>query len=196
MDKRDLILNAMQKLLESDKGATCSVSDIAKTAGIGKGSIYYYFKSKEEIFDSLVEREYNQIIEKCKVLVSQSQADAIRKMALLFQSYHSFVVSPSMDAYLHQQQNAAIHQKSLAKILSSLSPIVADIIRQGVEEKLFQCDYPQETAEIILSVNCFLYDQGIFTWTPEQMKSKAAALAAFLENGLSSAEGSFRFLYS
>lgn len=196
MDKRDLILNAMQKLLESDKGATCSVSDIAKTAGIGKGSIYYYFKSKEEIFDSLVEREYNQIIEKCKVLVSLSQADAIRKMALLFQSYRSFVVSPSMDAYLHQQQNAAIHQKSLAKILSSLSPIVADIIRQGVEEKLLQCDYPQETAEIILSVNCFLYDQGIFTWTPEQLKSKFAALAAFIENGLSSAEGSFRFLYS
>jgi AcrR family transcriptional regulator len=195
MDKKNLILNAMQQLLENDKGAACSVSDIAKTAGIGKGSIYYYFKSKEEIFDALVEREYNQIIEKCKVLIDQSQANAIQKFALLFQSYRSSLVSPSTDAYLHQPQNAAIHQKSLAKILSSLSPIIAGIIQQGVEEKLFRCDKPQETAEIILSVCCFLFDPGIFKWTPEQLKSKAIALAVLLENGLASANGSFQFLY-
>lgn len=195
MDKKNLILDAMLKLLENDKGAACSVSDIAKAANIGKGSIYYYFKSKEEIFDALVEREYNQIVEKCKELINQSQANAIQKFALLFQSYRSSVVSSSMDAYLHQQQNAAIHQKSLAKILSSLSPIVSGIIQQGVEEKLFHCDKPQETAEIILSVYCFLFDPGIFTWTPEQLKSKAYALAAFLENGLALEKGSFQFLY-
>ena len=195
MDKRNLILDAMKTLLEHDKGASCSVSDIAKTAGIGKGSIYYYFKSKVEIFDALVEREYNQIIEKCKTLIDQSQDNAIQKLALLFQSYRSSDGLPAMDAYLHQQQNAAIHQKSLAKILSSLSPIVADIIQQGVEEKLFHCDKPQEMAEIILSVYCFLYDPGIFIWTPEQLKSKEFALASLLENGLASAQGSFKFLY-
>ena len=195
MDKRNLILDAMKTLLEHDKGASCSVSDIAKTAGIGKGSIYYYFKSKVEIFDALVEREYNQIIEKCKMLIEQSQDDAIQKLALLFQSYRSSDDLSAMDAYLHQSQNAAIHQKSLAKILSSLSPIVTDIIQQGVQEKLFHCDKPQETAEIILSIYCFLYDPGIFIWTPEQLKSKELALASLLENGLASAQGSFQFLY-
>lgn len=195
MDKKNLILNAMLKLLESNKGAACSVSDIAKTANIGKGSIYYYFKSKEEIFDALVEREYNKIIEKCRVLIDQSQANAIEKLALLLKSYRNSVVSFSMDSYLHQQQNAAIHQKSLAKILSSLSPIVSGIIEQGIKEKLFHCDKPQETAEIILSVYCFLCDPGIFVWTPEQLKNKALALASLLENGLASPKGSFKFLY-
>jgi AcrR family transcriptional regulator len=185
----------MQKLLESDKGADCSVSDIAKAAGIGKGSIYYYFKSKEEIFDALVEREYNQIIEKCRDLVNKSDADAIQKFALLFSSYRSLHVSLCTDSYLHQQQNAAIHQKSLAKILSSLSPIIADLIRQGVDEKLFHCNKPQDTAEIMLSVYCFLYDPGIFQWTPEQLKSKASALAELLESGLTATKGSFQFLY-
>lgn len=195
MDKRNLILNAMQELLEHDRGASCSVSDIAKTAAIGKGSIYYYFKSKDEIFDALAEREYNKIIEKCKEQINKSKADAIQKFALLFQSYRSSVVSLAMDAYLHQQQNAAIHQKSLAKILLSLSPIIADIIRQGVQEKSFHCDKPQETAEIILSVYCFLYDPGIFAWTPEQLKSKASALAVLLEKGLAASKGTFQFLY-
>lgn len=194
LDKRNLILNAMQELLEHDRGASCSVSDIARTAGIGKGSIYYYFKSKEEIFDALIERQYAQIIKSCKERVGKSQGNALQKLALLFKSYRGSVVSPSVDVYLHQQQNAAIHQKSLAKILTSLSPIIAEIIRQGVEEKLFVCDRPNETAEIILSVYCFLYDPGIFQWTPEQIKSITAALATMLENGLAAEKGSFQFL--
>ena len=195
MDKAKLILDAMKTLLGRDQGTSCSVSDIARTAGIGKGSIYYYFKSKDEIFDALVEREYDQIIEKCRVLMNNSTADACQKLALLFQSYRSSADMLAMNHYLHQQQNAAIHQKSLAKILSALSPIVADIIRQGVEEKIFCCNKPQETAEIILSVYCFLYDPGIFKWTPEQLKEKASALATLLENGLSATKGSFQFLY-
>ena len=188
-------MDAMLDLLEKEKGAACSVSDIAKRAGIGKGSIYYYFKSKDEIFDALVGREYDQVIQSCKELVYKSRGDAILKLKLLFQSYRSSVSLPAVDAYLHQQQNAAIHQKSLAKILLSLSPIVAEIIQQGVEEKLFCCDKPQETAEIILSVYCFLYDPGIFRWTPQQLKDKGIALAILLENGLSAAKGSFQFLY-
>lgn len=39
MDKANIILDAMKTLLEQDDGASCSVSDIAKKAGIGKGSI-------------------------------------------------------------------------------------------------------------------------------------------------------------
>ncbi|MCG8412473.1 MAG: TetR/AcrR family transcriptional regulator [Bacteroidales bacterium] len=34
-----------------------TIEDIAKTAGMGKSSIYYYFKSKEDIFEAVVEQE-------------------------------------------------------------------------------------------------------------------------------------------
>lgn len=194
MDKRELILNAMMDLLTEEKGAACSVSDIAKKAGIGKGSIYYYFKSKEEIFDALVERVYAQIIDKCKAVIDNAQVNALEKLSLLIQSYRSSMVSSSIDAYLHQHQNAEIHQKSLAKILTSLSPIVTDIIKQGIDEKLFQCDRPEETAEIILSTYCFLFDPGIFSWTNEQLSNKTKALADLLERGLMAPKGSMHFL--
>ncbi|AKA69033.1 TetR/AcrR family transcriptional regulator [Clostridium scatologenes] len=196
MDKKELILNAMMDLLAEEKGAACSVSDIAKKAGIGKGSIYYYFKSKEEIFDALVERVYNEIIDKCKVVIDTSKVNAIEKLSLLIQSYRSSMILYSIDEYLHQQNNAAIHQKSLAKILSSLSPIITDIIKQGIDERLFQCDRPEETAEIILSIYCFLFDPGIFSWTQEQVYNKTKALADLLERGLMAPEGSMQFLCS
>ena len=39
--KYDIILDALQQLLEENNIQTISVSDIAQKAGIGKGSIYY-----------------------------------------------------------------------------------------------------------------------------------------------------------
>ena len=44
--KRERIMNAMQELLTNDSSQNISVNDIAKKARIGKGSIYYYFASK------------------------------------------------------------------------------------------------------------------------------------------------------
>ena len=44
--KYDKILDALQKLLETKELSKISVSEIAQTAEIGKGSIYYYFLPK------------------------------------------------------------------------------------------------------------------------------------------------------
>ena len=52
--KYQLILDALQSLLETRNMETISVSEIAQTAGIGKGSIYYYFPSKDAIFEAKV----------------------------------------------------------------------------------------------------------------------------------------------
>ena len=79
---------------------------------------------------------------------------------------------------------------------NSLSKVITNIIIQGTEEKIFSCDYPEEYAQILLSVFTFLLDPGIFTWTPEQRTTKLKALADILEKGLNCPIGSFSFLYN
>lgn len=193
MNKKDLILNTMQELFKEGTAGTASVHDIAKRAGIAKGGLYYYFQSKQEVLDALIEREYRNVIENCNNVLENSNCNAIDKFSLLIETYVGYYVDPSMDEYLHMPQNAALHQKSLAKILIDLSGIVSQIILQGVDEGLFICDYPNEYAEIILSTMTFLLDPGIFTWTPEQHISKMKALANILEKGLCAEKGSFDF---
>ena len=58
--KYNQILDALQKLLANHELQSISVSEIAHTAGIGKGSIYYYFPSKDAILQALVERNYEK----------------------------------------------------------------------------------------------------------------------------------------
>jgi len=195
MDKKEIILDALRNLFKEGKAGTASVSDIAKEAGIAKGGMYYYFRSKEEVLDALVTREYEDIIKSCDALIDQSEENAIMKLAFLLKSYRSSYVDASLDEYLHMPQNAAMHQKSLAKILSSLSQIISRIIKQGIEEGTFICDYPKEYSEIMMSVFTFLLDPGIFPWTGEQYVAKLKALADMLEKGLCAPKGSFDFLY-
>ena len=45
-----------------------TMEDIAKEAGKGKSTLYYYFKSKEEIFEMLAKAEINNILYKSKNL--------------------------------------------------------------------------------------------------------------------------------
>lgn len=195
MNKRELILDTMQELLREGNAGTASVSDIAKRAGIAKGGMYYYFRSKEEVLDALVERQYAEIIDSCHAIIDASNEHALAKFVLLLTSYRSSFVDSSLDQYLHSPQNAAIHQKSLAKILLALSPIISDLIEQGIREKIFVCEHPEEYAEIIMSVFTFLLDPGIFPWTPEQILTKLKALATLLDKGLGAKDGSFSFLF-
>ncbi len=56
--------------------------------------MYYYFKSKEEVFDALVERTYQNIIDDCQNIASSSGENAIEKIKTLIYSlpkfYHIF----------------------------------------------------------------------------------------------------------
>jgi len=195
MDKRTLILDALQELLREGNAGTASVMDIAKKAGIAKGGMYYYFKSKEEALDALAYRQYAQVIETCRNVLENARGSAMDKLKLLLYTYRNTAVDASVDEFLHQTQNAAIHQKSMADIVCGLSPLVAGIFRQGAAENAFVCEYPDEYAEFLVTVVTFLLDPGLFEWTTGQRAEKLKALAAFMEKGLAAERGSFSFLY-
>ena len=71
--KYDIILDALQQLLEENNIQTISVSDIAQKAGIGKGSIYYYFPSKDAILYALIERSYEKPLQTAKHLAAKTE---------------------------------------------------------------------------------------------------------------------------
>ncbi len=62
-DKRELILKTAEIIFEKYGYSKTSMDDIANEAYIGKGTIYYYFKSKEDIFLELVIKYHRMIKE-------------------------------------------------------------------------------------------------------------------------------------
>ena len=50
MNKKELIIEAAIKVFARDGLEKGKIADIAKEAGIGKGTVYEYFRSKNDIF--------------------------------------------------------------------------------------------------------------------------------------------------
>ena len=76
-EKYEKILEALRTLLETKKISQISVSEIAQTAGIGKGSIYYYFSSKEAIFDALMAKSYEEPLATAKELAKRTDISPV-----------------------------------------------------------------------------------------------------------------------
>ena len=83
----------------------------------------------------------------------------------------------------------------MASIVTGLSPILADIVRQGIQEGTFNTEYPLECMEILLAASEFLLHGSAFSWSCAQRQQKARALAWVAEKALGVEEGQFSYLY-
>lgn len=197
--KYDRILDALQELLENQKLQTISVSEIAHTAGIGKGSIYYYFPSKDAIFEALVERSYEKPLRTAKALSSQTEISPFTRMAMIFQACRNssaeFVRSGDSEG-TGAQEKAFIHQKYINHIITELKPVLAEIIRQGIAAGDIRFDDPEALAEIVLIVLTMKTDDTLVPSTREQSERTIRALISLLEKGTENPPGSLNFLMS
>ena len=60
-DKRERILTAAERIFARRGFFAAKVSDVAKEAGVADGTIYLYFKSKDDLLISLFERRMQQV---------------------------------------------------------------------------------------------------------------------------------------
>ena len=62
-DKRRLILDAAVRVFARQGFHSCRVSDIADEAGVAYGLVYHYFRSKDEVLDTLFLERWNVLLE-------------------------------------------------------------------------------------------------------------------------------------
>ena len=196
--KYNKILDALLDLLEHKPLENISVSEIAQTAGIGKGSIYYYFSSKNAILEALVQRNYQKPIETAKTLSNQSNIPPFTRMAMIFQacrdSSYEFLSARKSTSQNNTQENASIHQKYLNYLISELKPELTKIIEQGIQQGEIQFENPYALAEIVLIVLAVKFDNTILPSTYEEIEEIVTALISLLEKGTENPKGSLNFL--
>lgn len=198
--KHDKILNALQELLDDRDIQSVSVSEIAQKAGIGKGSIYYYFPSKDAILDALIERNYEKPLEFAQTLAKQTEIPPFTRMAMLFQACRT------SSSEFHKQKDtddstpdsfhetAYIHQKYLKHLIAQLKPALTEIIQQGIEAGEIHFEYPAALAEIVLIVLALKLDNTLVPSSPEEIEDTIRGLICLLERGTENPPGSLNFL--
>jgi hypothetical protein len=69
-----------------------------------------------------------------------------------------------------------------------LTPVLTEIVEEGIREKLFSTPFPRESVELLLSAS-LLFDEGLFQWLDEELKRKAKAFIHFIEQVLGAKKG-------
>lgn len=195
-DKKELILDAAEGLMMQTSQNDISVSLIAKAAGIGKGSIYYYFKSKEEIMYAVIERGYRKALHEYFSCIDDS-LPAIDKIKMLFFCSIKREFNDNQDNLfrkLHVNNDVILHNYIKHIAINEMSPVLEKLLLQGIEEGSIHTDTPKESAEMIVAVLTFILDGTVFpndTITYNKLK----VFANVLNTCISAEKGSFDFLF-
>lgn len=141
-DKRTRILKAAVKVFAKRGFYQAKVTEIAKAAGVADGTIYLYFKSKDEILISIFDEEMEKFIGKIKAEVA-GDANGLEKVRTFVRSHLSFVRQNPRLAQVFQvelrQSNKFIKEYSGSKLKEYLG-LVAGYIEQGQQEGMIRPD--------------------------------------------------------
>lgn len=188
------IINAARKFFQIKGYDKVTMQELMDSLNIAKGTIYHYFKSKEALFEAVIENIVETNIGQMEAVMQRSSGTALEKIQILMSMGNISLENKKILKTLHAHKNDAMHARLLGAIVAKQSLLYANLINQGCEEGIFQTTTPRESAEFILAAIQFLTDVGIYPWTQEDLMRRAKAFPAIIENLLKAPKGSFDFL--
>lgn len=87
-----------------------------------------------------------------------------------------------------------MHEKINVQSVIRFSPIITEIVEQGAQKGIFKVKNTLETIQFLLVASQFLFDEGLFTWSPSQNKIRRKVMQNIIEKSLESKKGAFKFL--
>mgnify|MGYP000123813201 CR=1 FL=1 len=149
------ILDVSQALFVQKGYEATSVQETIDAVGIAKGTFYHYFRSKSDLLDAVVERIVEQTVAVIHTVVDNSQLDALAKFRQIFVRSNSWKLQHQdllieLLRVMYRPENAILRDRVRSMSMEVAGPLLAKVIRQGVEEGVFHTEDPEEVALIVL----------------------------------------------
>ena len=187
---RDSILDATDRLLARYGYRKMTVEDIAGEAGIGKGTIYLHFTSKEEVVLSHIDRIVERLMERLKEIAG-SGATAAERLNLMLLTRVLF----RFDSIQHYTQSlndllAALRPGLLsrrAQYFEAEAQLFADVLIGGRESGEFGFEDAHATAHALLQATNGLLPYSLSTTElgeRAEVEQRATDVANLMLNGL------------
>jgi TetR/AcrR family transcriptional regulator len=162
---REEILSAAEKVFAAKGFFPTTMSDIAREAEFGTGSLYKYFKSKEELYFTLIDEKMEEIHRLVKAELSQKTSAVERIKKVLELQFEFFERNRDFFRIYISERNRfewtvkdelgkGLHEKMVAYI-----NILAEVMRQGIEREEFRSMNPMDLAHALVGiVNSFVFE--------------------------------------
>jgi AcrR family transcriptional regulator len=155
--RRDAILDAAQRLILSAGYERLTVQDILDDLQISKGAFYHYFDSKPAVVEALTERLVDDSERALAPIAADRDLGALDKLRRFFgeiirwKSARQKLLVAMLPVW-YAPDNIAFRVQIDRAVAARLAPLLATIVRQGVDEHLFATGYPEQAGTIIVAL--------------------------------------------
>ncbi|MFA5780480.1 MAG: TetR/AcrR family transcriptional regulator [Elusimicrobiota bacterium] len=135
--KRTKILNTAVQILNRKEYYKCPIGEIAKKAGVAKGTVYLYFESKEELYFSIIfmlidkMKEFADDIQKGGMPPSKKLLLLLEKQSVFMEKYRNIFLAIRQNIKSHKEKYHLAMQKKFGEIISIITKIIAAGIKTG-----------------------------------------------------------------
>lgn len=152
------ILDAAQSIFFEKGYNTSKMDDVAEKAELSKGTLYLYFKSKEELYFGLTLRALNDLRQRFQNVINQ-KANGLEKIKKIGEAYYNFSIEePDFFKTIAQFEIAQLEADAVAETVSQkcheegqgVLHLVALALEEGIKDGSIRSDIdPMKTAFLL-----------------------------------------------
>ena len=139
-----------------------SVDEIIEKAQIAKGTYYYHFETKEQMLEEVIDMMIDSEAEMAKQII-QTDIPVPQKIVGILTSMKPSEAEEPIKNTLFQPENVLMHHKVRQKLIDTIAPLLSEVIKEGVDEGIFECDNITERVKMLLIISDATFNEGTFS---------------------------------
>ncbi len=173
--RRKEIFNASVHLFLEKGFNETSMREIAEAAGVGKSTLYDYFKSKDEILISYFENELSKITTRA-IEIAQKNLSVAEKLREIMQMHLTYLVDNKkvfLKLTVETQRLSFESQQKIQMKRHAYQDLLHTLIEEGIQRGEFRSVNPLFAARSISTLLSIAIFTSRPTGTPEEMMADA-----------------------
>jgi len=175
-DKREAILRAAITVFAHNGYFNAKVADIAREAGVADGTVYLYFKSKEEILHSIFDRSVDEAVAeaKKKMAAIDDPREKLRQIALLHLERLGADRDLAVVFQVELRGSTKFMEEFSAAGFAEYLALIRSTFEEGQRAGLFRADL---NAKVVSKILFGALDEMATNWILSKRRYKLAPMA-------------------
>jgi AcrR family transcriptional regulator len=180
------ILKAAERVFQKWGSNKTTMEDIAREAGKGKSTLYYYYQSKEEIFDTVVIVEFEKILQRAKELAQETETAKERLIKYIVESINE--MKSRISTYTIIREEIKRNQKFIKKLRDMFQAkeekYIQEILKFGMENKEFTFINKSEITIAARTITGMIHALELYLFFENDDTAQIDIAARFIVNGV------------
>jgi AcrR family transcriptional regulator len=205
---RTLLIEAASRLFASKGYEGTTVETVIQQASVSKGAFYHHFSSKADLLDAIATSVVAAVVDAVRTATEGREAGAVARLNRFLAASAQWKLArigllKEVAVALYRDENTRLRRKIQAESTTLIAPLLTDILRQGIDERVFDAPSPEDAALLIMQLTFATQEQIAGTLldahaSPEGMaalKRQTNLYVEMLERMLGAPRGSIERLH-